>query len=718
MKELANYLCFGLRPIWWHATNVLLHVICCILFTRVCLLIARMRPGFAALAGLLFAAHPIHTEAVTGIVGRADVLACVFFLISLLAYHGHIDGKCQIWASVALGGLSMLAKETGITVFVLNLAYDMYRCWPFIKRTFVEVRWNEETCQLARRASKILMSLGVLLAVRLAILQGSLPKFSQQDNPTAFHPSLYVRLITFCYLAAFNWWLLLCPVTLSHDWQMGSIPLVTSYSDYRNIITCLFFGCALVLAYRCLMDFEQQRHIPLVLGVLLLILPFLPATNLFVTVGFVVAERVLYIPSMGGIMLTVYGMQLLWSSFIKHRQTLLCFAILLLAAGCLRTIARNRDWRSRESLLRSGLQTLPHNAKMHYNFANFLRDSRKTELAMAHYQKALQLWPTYASAHNNLGTLITNKFQAEKHFLLAIRFSSDHVNAHYNLGQLYRKSNRTSDSARMLEKCIALEPTYTPAYLELARLRGMNDLRSGQLLKHVVQLHPKNANHLTLYGDWLRGQGRNFESLKYYWRALQISGTHKGAVTGTCRVLRTLGQRSRLLQLIARWQLIERSKRGEPLPFIGLHLYLRSYQLHAELSNKAKEYDNSCSCKICTNKCQQPKTQINMPIVTQPESQSFNNNEPSSVGFDTPTKRSSTTPSVVGVGSSTAILTCNRTQRGSGSTASATSVANSIQRSTSCSSQTTRLCRLSRNRWLQKSKLSTDLLLHHLLDSL
>lgn len=61
----ANYLCFGLRPIWWHATNVLLHVICCILFTRVCLLIARMRPGFAALAGLLFAAHPIHTEAVS-----------------------------------------------------------------------------------------------------------------------------------------------------------------------------------------------------------------------------------------------------------------------------------------------------------------------------------------------------------------------------------------------------------------------------------------------------------------------------------------------------------------------------------------------------------------------------------------------------------------------------------------------------------------------------
>lgn len=49
-----------------------------------------------------------------------------------------------------------------------------------------------------------------------------------------------------------------------------------------------------------------------------------------------------------------------------------------------------------------------------------------------------RLWPTYASAHNNLGTLITNKGEAEKHFLLAIRYSGEHVNAHYNLGQLYR----------------------------------------------------------------------------------------------------------------------------------------------------------------------------------------------------------------------------------------------------------------------------------------
>ncbi|XP_023287557.1 transmembrane and TPR repeat-containing protein 1 [Orussus abietinus] len=87
MIEL-NYLTAGLTPMWYHATNIALHAAACILVTRVSLAVASLRPGFAALTGLLFAAHPVHTEAVTGIVGRADVLACIFFLLSFLAYHG------------------------------------------------------------------------------------------------------------------------------------------------------------------------------------------------------------------------------------------------------------------------------------------------------------------------------------------------------------------------------------------------------------------------------------------------------------------------------------------------------------------------------------------------------------------------------------------------------------------------------------------------------
>lgn len=61
----VNYLCFGLQPMWFHATNVALHAVACLLFTRVCTSIAGLRPPFATAAGLLFAAHPVHTEAVS-----------------------------------------------------------------------------------------------------------------------------------------------------------------------------------------------------------------------------------------------------------------------------------------------------------------------------------------------------------------------------------------------------------------------------------------------------------------------------------------------------------------------------------------------------------------------------------------------------------------------------------------------------------------------------
>lgn len=51
-----------------------------------------------------------------------------------------------------------------------------------------------------------------------------------------------------------------------------------------------------------------------------------------------------------------------------------------------------------------------------------------------------RLWPSYASAHNNLGTLLSEAEDAEQHFMAAIRISPGHVNAHYNLGMVYRSA--------------------------------------------------------------------------------------------------------------------------------------------------------------------------------------------------------------------------------------------------------------------------------------
>ena len=87
------------------------------------------------------------------------------------------------------------------------------------------------------------------MAFRVWMLGGNLPHFTIQDNPASFSDSLSTRVMTYSYLVAFNSWLLLSPSVLSYDWQMGSIPLVESPLDSRNLGTLMFAMIAVLLVY-------------------------------------------------------------------------------------------------------------------------------------------------------------------------------------------------------------------------------------------------------------------------------------------------------------------------------------------------------------------------------------------------------------------------------------------------------------------------------------
>lgn len=99
----------------------------------------------------------------------------------------------------------------------------------------------------------------------------------------------------------------------------------------------------------------------LLLAVGFLVLPFLPASNLLFYVGFVVAERVLYLPSVGFCFLVAFGCHLL-ARQADWKLVRLCFAILLLSFSA-RTLQRNKDWHDEESLYRSGIIINPPKGK-------------------------------------------------------------------------------------------------------------------------------------------------------------------------------------------------------------------------------------------------------------------------------------------------------------------------------------------------------------------
>lgn len=149
----ANHWLHEFRPFGYHLANVLLHCAATALFTR---LARSLLPGRAELAagvaGALFAAHPVHTEAVAGIVGRADIGAAVFFMLAFSSYRRYANLRSSLlrpgtprakprpadwralslkkWAwmvaTVACAACSMLTKEHGVTVLAVCALYDVF----------------------------------------------------------------------------------------------------------------------------------------------------------------------------------------------------------------------------------------------------------------------------------------------------------------------------------------------------------------------------------------------------------------------------------------------------------------------------------------------------------------------------------------------------------------------------------------------------------------
>ena len=242
----------------------------------------------------------------------------------------------------------------------------------------------------------LLCTVSALIVMRLMLMGFSAPDFSPSDNPASDCDSLLTRWMTFAFLPVLNFYLLLCPVTLSFDWSMSAVPLVDSCSDARNLMTSAFYASLIMMTWRVVRDVNRpstsvaaasnghcgdvgglrwKRRRPmrvgrgqlLLLALTLLTLPFIPATNLFFYVGFVVAERVLYIPSTGYcLLLSVAIVDLV--SRCPRRPALSPFRsslsrywmmLLLVMSLALRTLIRNADWLNEEALYRSGISVNP-----------------------------------------------------------------------------------------------------------------------------------------------------------------------------------------------------------------------------------------------------------------------------------------------------------------------------------------------------------------------
>ena len=346
--------------------------------------------SIAFVTAMLFAVHPIHTEAICGGVGQAE-LACTFFMTIGLLFYLKCDTspkfQCLTFLSAILAASS---KEQGFLFLPICFLYE-------IITTLGTAKFN---------VKKLTILIGTTLVLgAIRIYYFGRPKsalFLFFDNKAAFEPSP-TRELTFFYLPFKYFYLTIFPVGLCADWGDGAIPVVQNFIDSRLIIPVYTVGFMLFKIKKTI-NFQTWtiNDKAFYIAISIYASTFLPSSNLLGAVGFVIAERVFYAPSIGFFILVAIGFNRIIEKYSKFSQIFKHIFIFTCIALSLRTVGRTWDWESDMKLSYAGLRVVDTNARIFVNVGAYIREtSSDCHRALAYFDIAVKLNPKMAKAHFN-----------------------------------------------------------------------------------------------------------------------------------------------------------------------------------------------------------------------------------------------------------------------------------------------------------------------------
>jgi tetratricopeptide (TPR) repeat protein len=350
LSWMLNYVGFGNRDraLGYHVFNLTLHLMNVILAWLVILRIwGEPLPAF--LAAAVFAIHPVNTEAVTNIAGRADLMAATGVLAGLLL---HMALPEKGWKrNMALAGLALascfgfLSKENAVALPALMILYDLL----FRRRA---------------QAGSYIAVLGPIVAIvawRHWMLPGLVDRVIVVDNPIAAASFWRGRLtaieVLWRYLGLLAW-----PRQLSWDYSYNQIPIA-------GISAGLVALGGLLLLLGLLL---WRSSTPVCFFGLFFFVTLLPTSNVLLVIGSIMAERFLYLPSIGFAVCLVAAAGAIVRGLAPARAvwiTAMLFTAVVAALGA-RTWVRNGEWTDGVKLWDSGVEVSPNSFKTHLSRIN------------------------------------------------------------------------------------------------------------------------------------------------------------------------------------------------------------------------------------------------------------------------------------------------------------------------------------------------------------
>lgn len=387
----VDWALWGGRAPGFHLANVCWHVLVTVL---VLVLLLRLFRPWAALAGaLLFAVHPVHTEAVANVVGRAEILGAAFVLAALLVLgmpRGAGPGVRERPREAGVHGASMLRVAGASLLYALGiLSKESAIVAPGLLVVADAVRggFSEGWRAYVRRRGPAYAALAAGGLAALSIRWVVLGSPAAADPAAAFVPdaSFPTRFFTMIRVWPHYARLLLAPFDLSADYSPAVILPV------REITAHGLLGLGLAAGVFALALYGWRRDRRLAAGIAWIVVALFPASNLLFVTGIVLAERTLYLPSVGISLL----LSLAWerAATIPRARLLAVAYAALLAAFAVRTVARNPEWRNGAAIFNSLRREHPESYVAHWVLASDLVRRGRSSEATRWYESAYRIWP-------------------------------------------------------------------------------------------------------------------------------------------------------------------------------------------------------------------------------------------------------------------------------------------------------------------------------------
>ena len=406
-----DYDIWNLNVIGFHITNMLLHILVALcIYWMINILYNDNK--LSLLTSALFVAHPIHTEAVSYISGRADSLCVLFMLLCFIIYIKQIDHRRISMLGYILllliYALALFSKEMSIILPLLLLFYH----FVFKKKVGV------------MKFVSLLGVLAVYLTVRLTYLKSiSSPPQIGSDTMLDRIPGFFAAILSYIKL-------LLLPFPLHMEYGAK----LFKFSDPRAIAGIAVIFTIFIFAYLK----RNNRIILFSIGWFFLAL--FPVSNLY-KINTYMAEHFLYLPSIGFFLLIAYSLTIIHNNkrYGVLGTILIIFSLLFYSAL---TIKQNGYWKDPFTFYDRTLKFAPDSASAYYGRGTLYDKKGDYDRAISDYNRAIQIKPDYADAYNNRGIAYDKKGDYDRaisDYNMAIQIKPGYAAAHSNLRKTYEK---------------------------------------------------------------------------------------------------------------------------------------------------------------------------------------------------------------------------------------------------------------------------------------